>query len=193
MRRPVAHDVAKGEPPFQPTVRQDPDDAADRDRGREQAEPDRAHPEALVGVEDEHGPGGAERDVEREDRQGQRPHRRVREQPADALAHLGPEARPRAAARPSRSMTTRDTSSAPSTKQMAFVANGRAMPTANRNAPIGGATSWFVSRKAPCIRAFADAQVLAGDETGQQRAARGVGERLGGAEDEQRDRARRRC
>ena len=38
-------------------------------------------------------------------------------------------------------MTTRDTRIAPNTKQTAFVANGRAMPVANRNAPIGGATS----------------------------------------------------
>ena len=52
-------------------------------------------------------------------------------------------------------VTTRDTRSAPRTKQAAFVANGRAMPAAKRNAPIGGATSWFVSTKAPCIRALA--------------------------------------
>ena len=54
-----------------------------------------------------------------------------------------------------RRSTTRETSTAPSAKQAAFVANGSAMPTANRNAPIGGASSWFVSRNAPCIRAFA--------------------------------------
>ena len=52
-------------------------------------------------------------------------------------------------------MATRETRTAPSTKQTAFVANGSAMPVANRNAPIGGATSWFVSRKAPCIRELA--------------------------------------
>ena len=38
---------------------------------------------------------------------------------------------------------------------MAFAANGIAIPVAKRNAPIGGATSWFVRRKAPCIRALA--------------------------------------
>ena len=52
-------------------------------------------------------------------------------------------------------IATRETSTAPSAKQAAFVANGRAMPTANRNAPIGGKSSWFVKRNAPCIRAFA--------------------------------------
>ena len=67
------------------------------------------------------------------------------------------------------------------------------MPAANRNAPIGGATSWFVSRNAPCIREFAEAQVLAGDEARDERAARRVGERLGRAEDEQRDEHDARC
>jgi MFS family permease len=52
-------------------------------------------------------------------------------------------------------VATRDTRSAPSAKQAAFVANGSAMPAAKRKAPIGGVSSWFVSRKAPCIRAVA--------------------------------------
>ncbi len=52
-------------------------------------------------------------------------------------------------------VTTRETRTAPNTKHTAFAANGSAMPVANRNAPIGGATSWFVRRKAPCIRALA--------------------------------------
>ncbi len=50
---------------------------------------------------------------------------------------------------------TRDTSSAPRANAAAFVANGSAMPIANRNAPIGGATSWLVSTNALCILAFA--------------------------------------
>ena len=52
-------------------------------------------------------------------------------------------------------VATRVMSSAPSAKQAAFVANGRAMPTTNRNAPIGGATSWLVSSTPPWRRAFA--------------------------------------
>ena len=76
---------------------------------------------------------------------------------------------------------------APSAKQAAFVANGRAIPTANRNAPIGGATSWFVSRKRALHPGVGDAEVLARDEAREERAAGRVGERLRGAEDEQRD------
>ena len=84
-------------------------------------------------------------------------------------------------------VTTRETSTAPSTKQTAFVANGSAMPTANRKAPIGGATSWFVSRNAPCMPRVGDAEVLASHHARQERAAGRVGEGLGRAEDEQRD------
>ena len=35
------------------------------------------------------------------------------------------------------------------------MANGRAMPAANRKAPIAGAMSWFINTNAPCIRALA--------------------------------------
>ena len=61
------------------------------------------------------------------------------------------------------------------------------MPAANRKAPIGGATSWFVSRNAPCIRALAMPRSSRAHEARQQRAAGRVGERLRRAEDEQRD------
>ena len=50
---------------------------------------------------------------------------------------------------------TRRIITAPSAKQAASVANGSAMPAANRNAPIGGAISWFVSSTPPVMRAFA--------------------------------------
>ena len=46
-------------------------------------------------------------------------------------------------------------SSAPSAKQAASAANGRAIPTTNRAAPIGGAMSWLVSSTPPERRAFA--------------------------------------
>src|SRR6478672_6655712 len=48
----------------------------------------------------------------------------------------------------------REIRTAPRRKQAAFVANGRAIPIVNRNAPIGGPTSWFVSSIEPWIRAF---------------------------------------
>ena len=131
------------------------DDPADGDRRRQQPEPDLVHAEPLVGVQDEHRPGGPERDVEGEDRERERPHRRMGEEPADALGHLGAEAAPRPGAPSGALVTTREISTAPSAKQTAFVANGSAIPTANRNAPIGGATAGSRSRTAPCIRALA--------------------------------------
>ena len=82
-------------------------------------------------------------------------------------------------------VTTRLTSSAPKTKHTAFVANGMAMPVANRKAPIGGATSWFVRRKAPCIRALAIPRSARAHHARQERAAGRVGERLGRTQDEQ--------
>ena len=56
--------------------------------------PDRVHAQPLAGVEDEHRPRRPERDVEREDRQRERPHRRMGDEPADALAPSRPEADP---------------------------------------------------------------------------------------------------
>ncbi len=51
--------------------------------------------------------------------------------------------------------TTREISTAPNAKHTALVAKGSAMPAANSTAPIGGASSWFVSRNAPSSRALA--------------------------------------
>ena len=65
---------------------------------------------------------------------------------------------------------TRLTRTAPSAKQAASVANGIASPIANRAAPIGGTTSWLVSRIAPWMPGVRDAEVLA--------ARRGSGRRL---------------
>ncbi len=53
------------------------------------------------------------------------------------------------------SVMTREMSNAPSAKPAAFAANGMAGPTANRNAPTGGRSSWFVRTNVPCIRALA--------------------------------------
>ena len=92
------------------------DDAAHGDRRRQQPEPDRRPSRAAGRVQDEHRPRGAERDVEREDRERQRPHRRVPEQPAEALRHLRAQARARLARPAASVVTTRETSTAPSTK-----------------------------------------------------------------------------
>ena len=133
-----------------------PDDATDGDRGRQQPEPHLVHAQPIAGVQDEHRPGRPVRDVE--GRRSSAP----ASASADGRRASGcprPSRRRGWAARPHLSagcsMTTRETSTAPSAKHAAFVANGRAIPAANRNAPIGGVRSWFVSRNAPCIRALA--------------------------------------
>src|SRR5437762_2508991 len=92
--QPHPHDVAQAEPPFEPVVGDGSDDPADGHGGREKAESDGVHAEALPCVEDEHRPGGPEGDIEREDREGERPHRRMRNEPADPLDHVGPDAGP---------------------------------------------------------------------------------------------------
>ncbi len=97
-QQPDAHDVGQAEAPLERAVGDGPDHATDRDRGGQQAEAHRAHAEPLAGVQDEHGPRRAVGDVEREDREREGPHRRVREQPADALGHLVAEAPPLPAA-----------------------------------------------------------------------------------------------
>ncbi len=164
----------------------DPDDAADGDRGRQESEPHGAHAEPLAGVEHEHGPGGPERDVEREDRQGERAHRRMREQPADPLGHLGPQARPLAQLGLVL-VTTRETRSAPSTKHTAFVANGSAMPDGEQEGADRRGDQLVRQQEGALHPGVGEAEVLARHEARQERAARRVGERLRGAEDEQRD------
>ena len=62
------------------------------------------------------------------------------------------------------------------------------MPTTNRNAPIGGSSELVREQERALHPGVRDAQVLAAHETGEQRAARGVGERLGGPEREQGER-----
>ena len=83
--------------------------------------------------------------------------------PSAMSAPAGPSPAVRSCAR-ARS-TTRDDEQRAEREAAALVANGSAMPTANRNAPIGGATSWFVSRNAPGSRAFAMPEVLARDQS----------------------------
>ncbi len=69
-------------------------------------------------------------------------------------AAIPPSPAARATARRGRT-TMRDTSTAPRAKQAAFAVNGSAIPTANRNAPIGGVSSWFTRMSAPWSRALA--------------------------------------
>jgi len=83
-----AHDDAEAHVPLQPAVTHDPDQAPDRHRRGYETESEFAHAEPVAGVKDEHRPRGAERHVEGEDRDRQRPHRGVRPQPAPALADV---------------------------------------------------------------------------------------------------------
>ena len=146
---------AEREPSLEPTVRDGPDHAADGRRGRQEPEPDLVHAQPLAGVEDEHGPRRPERDVEREDRERQRPHRRMRDEPPDALDHVGAPSWPAPAAPPSywwrrARRAARRARNRPRSSRTA----GPCRPRTG-TAPIGGATSWFVRRNAPCIRALA--------------------------------------
>ena len=54
-----------------------------------------------------------------------------------------------------RRMTTREISTAPMQAVTAFTENGSAMPSAKRNAPIGGDSSWPASKYEPWRRALA--------------------------------------
>ena len=181
-----AHDVAEREPPLQPPVRHDPDHAADRDRRRQESEADVAHAESLAGVEHEDRPGGAERDVEREDRQRQGPHRRIPEEPADPFPHLGAQARPLAQlvrrARHDARHEDRPEHEADGVRRERDGRAGSEQERADRrrNELVG-------QQEGTLHPGIADAEVLARDHPRQERAAGGVGERLGRAEDEQRD------
>ena len=58
---------------------------------------------------------------------------------------------------------------------------------ANSNAPSAGPASWFQADEAELQARIADAEVVPVDEHGQQGAGGGLGEDLGGAEEEHRD------
>ena len=73
-------------------------------------------------------------------------------------------------------------SRAPRAKHAASAANGSAMPTTNRNAPIGGAMQLVGEQHAAREPRVRDAQVLAPDEPRQEAPAADVGERLRGPE-----------
>ena len=103
----------------------------------------------------EHRPRRAPRDVEGEDRQRERAHRRVAADPAqpvgDVAAHVGARrgrAAPRAGSRSVRRAAPPAPRRAPARRTATTV------PTAKRNAPTGGPTSWLVVRKPACSRAL---------------------------------------
>ena len=89
-----AHDVAQREPPLERPIRDGSHDATHRHGGREEAKSHGVHAESLARVEHEYGPGSPERDVEGQDRQRERAHRRVRQEPAEAFGDLGADAFP---------------------------------------------------------------------------------------------------
>ena len=145
------------------------DDAADRDRGRQQPEADLAHAEPLAGVQDEHRPGRAERHVEGEDREGERPHRRVarRASGCPRPSRRGGCARSRTLGRASL-VTTRETSTAPSAKQAAFVANGSAMPDREQERPDRRADELVRQQERALQPGVGEPEVLAVDEAREQ-------------------------
>ena len=90
-RQANAHDVAQRPALLKPAVDRDRHQAAGGSGGGQQAVPDLAHVQVVQRVEDHHRPRGAPGDVEGEDGQRQGPHRRVAEQPAQAMADIGPD------------------------------------------------------------------------------------------------------
>ena len=152
--QPDAHDVGQREPPLQAAVRHDADDAADGHRRRQQPEPDFVHAQPLAGVEDQHGPRRAERDVEREDRERQRPHRRMGHEPAEPFDHLRTNTRSLGLELSHAGDDSRDEHRA---EREAGGVRCERQRHADREQERTDRrrSSWFVSRKAPCIRALA--------------------------------------
>ena len=154
--QPDAHDVAEADPARDPPVRDRAEQAAERRDGREQAEADRAEPEPLAGVQDEHRPGRAEGDVEDEDRQHQGADGGVVAHPAEALGDLVADRRSRAPGRARcAGSAIRLTSSAPAATSTAWPTNGT--PCRSRTAPrrCGGPTSWLSVMNPAWIRELA--------------------------------------
>jgi hypothetical protein len=169
---PDPHHVGQGEPALQAAVRGRAHEAADGHRGRQQPEADVAHPQALLRVEHQHSPRRPERDVEGQDRERQRSHRWVADQPAEALEHLPPDART-ATFGEGRADVEHDLADEDHAQPVADrIGRERdRRPIANRSALNGGSSSWLVSRNAPHPR-VGDAEVAAGDEVRDHRAAR---------------------
>ena len=148
--------------------------------------PDLVHPESLSGVQDQHRPGRPVRDVERQDGQGQGPHRRVRHEPADALDHLRAQAAPLPRSLPGprhhpRHQHRAEGETCGVRREWQEHADGEQERADRRGQELVGEDERALH---PGVR---DAQVLAGDETRYQRAARGVREVLRRPEDEQDD------
>ena len=185
--QPRPHDVGQREPALEPAVGAGADDPADRDRRRQEPVPDRGHPEALIRIEDQHGPSRAERDVERDDREEERAHRGVGEQPPEAFCEVGANGRSTRRALVGR--LVRD----PEDQDRAEGEAGGVRRERERHADheqrrADGRGNQLVGQQGGAGQAgVRDAQVLAPDEPGQEAAAADVGERLRGREDEQRD------
>ena len=170
-----------------------------RHRGQ-QAEADVAQPEPLGGVEHEHRPGGAEGDVEDEDREHQRAHRGVVPAPSGTPSTMSCQTWSGSRPGRGRAAAARCARPAPrrARRRTACATNGSAMPDGEQRRRRSAApTSWLTVMKPVCSRALAIARSSRCDEHRQQRLGGVVGEHLGGAEQEhrdehQRDRRRRR-
>ena len=98
--------------------------------------PTARHAEPVLRVQDEHGPRRAEGDVEQEDREGEGPHRRVGEEPAETLGHVRADACPR---RRRRRLSLRRAAAGRSARRAAH--QGRSTPRwSRRAAPCRGRT-----------------------------------------------------
>ena len=152
-----------------------------------QPEADRAEAQPLHGVEDQHRPGGAEGDVEDQDREHERPHGGVMADPAEALGDLVADGRrPLRVARMGRQ---RD----PAHQHRARGDQDRLADERQRHADgeqrrAERRPGELVERDEPGLDpGVADGQVIAADQHRQQGLRRVVREDLGRGEHEQGD------
>ena len=181
------HDVGEAEAPLEGPVRGRADDAADGDRRRQEPEPEGVHAEPLRGVEHQDRERRAIGDVEREDRQGERPHRGVAHEPAQPLAHLRDEARPLPRCLDGR-LARRDAHDQQRAEREARRVRGEREGHADDEQEGAHRRADELVRED--VRALQPRvgrpEVLALYEVRDQRAPRGIGEGLGGAHREQR-------
>ena len=185
----ATHDGREGESPFKPAVGCGADDAADRDRRRQQTEADGVHPEDVARVQDEHTPRSPVGDVERDDREREGAHRGVGHQPPDTFDHLCAQIAnvPCPSVRGTRAVS-HDTSHEDGTEREANGvrgerqghADGEQEGTDRRCDELVGEE---VGRRQPRVR---DAEISALDDLRRQALSRDVREDLCGPQDEER-------
>ena len=187
------HDVGQREPALQAPVGHGTDDPADRHRRGQEPEAHGRHPEPLLRIEDQHGPGRAEGDVERDDRERQRAHGRVTDEPAHALDHVRAPRAPAAGRAVARVLRVRGgvVDDPPHEQRAEREAGGvggerQGHPDREQERADGWRDQLVRQEDDALQTGVRDAQVLPAHELRQQAGATDVGERLGRPQHEQR-------